>query len=276
MKIGIIDEYDIDLIETLKFLNFEFYYFLFDSEERRRYYNIFLLPFSELEKYYKELDFVLNLSDLKLDLEKVINKIDELSLIDREKMYVYRIERSFFDNVIYFPYVINNNIPEVKIEKIFENKNRKVVLVLCDKISLEAVGIMTLLSKEFEIYIYGILDLNTSNSKGIYFLKRKLEKNELIKLLKYVDIVIDFSKNKFYKELLYAALLNKPIFTVKDFKNFPKLVIDEKINEKINKLIKKNYRYDISENLIENSKKIIEEELFKLSKKLIKIKNINY
>ncbi|MEM0476118.1 MAG: hypothetical protein QW367_00565, partial [Candidatus Aenigmatarchaeota archaeon] len=92
----------------------------------------------------------------------------------------------------------------------------------------------------------------------------------------YVDIVIDFSKNKFYKELLYAALLNKPILTVKDFKNFPKLVIDEKINEKINKLIKKNYRYDISENLIENSKKIIEEELFKLSKKLIKIKNINY
>lgn len=276
MKIGIIDEYDIDLIETLKFLNFEFYYFLFDSEERRRYYNIFLLPFSELEKYYKELDFILNLSDLKLDLEKVINKIDELSLIDREKMYVYRIERSFFDNVIYFPYIISNNIPEVKIEKIFENKNRKVVLFLCDKISLEVVGIMTLLSKEFEIYIYGILDLNTSNSKGIYFLKRKLEKNELIKLLKYVDIVIDFSKNKFYKELLYAALLNKPILTIKDFKNFPKLVIDEKINEKINKLIKKNYRYDISENLIENSKKIIEEELSKLSKKLIKIKNINY
>ncbi|MEM1804934.1 MAG: hypothetical protein QXI77_02975, partial [Nanopusillaceae archaeon] len=211
--------------------------------------------------------FILNLSDLKLDLEKVINKIDELSLIDREKMYVYRIERSFFDNVIYFPYVINNNIPRVKIEKIFENKNRKVVLILCDKISLEVVGVITLLSKEFEIYIYGILDLNTSNSKGIYFLKRKLEKKELIKLLKYVDIVIDFSKNKFYRELLYAALLNKPILTVKDFKNFPKLVIDEKISEKICKLIKKNYVYDISENLIENSRKIIEEELSKLSRR---------
>lgn len=278
MRIGLIYEYDIDLINLLRLLNYEFYYFTIDSEEIRRFYNIFLLPFNAMESYYKDLDFIINLSDMKISLDKVINKIENPEKIqeNNNKIYVYRNERISKDNIIYFPYVIDGKISSSKMDKISVNKRRKVILIICDKISIEMVGLVSILVDEFEIYIYGIIDLNTSNSKNIYFIKRKLEKNELIKLLSYVDIILDFSKERFFKEILYAALLKKPILTIKKFKNFNRLIIDENIKKRIiNFINKKHFEYNISENLIENAKEIIDFELKRLenvfSKKEINI-----
>ncbi|MEM5830051.1 MAG: hypothetical protein QXL82_00895 [Candidatus Aenigmatarchaeota archaeon] len=262
MKVGIISEYDIDLIDGLRFLPFEFFYFSLNEIEKRRINNIFLLSFEELKNFYDEVDIIINLSDNNFELKKVINVIDDINLAQKDKVYVYRKEKVFLDNIIYFPFVINDEIVRKdKIENLYQLKQKNSLLILTEKLTFEIIGLITSLLEDFEIFIYGIFNENVSNSKNIRFIKKNLERNELIKLLKYVDIILDFSKNKFYREILYAAVLNKPVLTIKKFKNFLELRIDENLKNNIFKLINKKFHYDVDDFLLKNFKKIVEKEL---------------
>jgi len=266
-KIGIISEYDFDLIELLRKLNFEFYYFLTDLREYRRVNNVFLLPFEDLEKYYDEIEIILNLSETQLNLEKVINTIYDLENLDFSKFYIYRIENINSKNIIYFPFVIDTySIQEFSLEKIFKAKDQKSILILCEKIDINLLNILIILSKHFEIFVYGILDRNISHFGKVHVISKKLERNEIIKILKYVDAVLDFSQKKFYKEIILAAFLNKLVLTIKNFRNFPKLTINEKIEKIIFNLLKRKIRYDIEDFILDNSVKIVENELKKIQK----------
>ena len=273
--IGIISEYDFDLIELLRILNFEFYYFVIDSKEYRRVGNITLVPFEELEKYYKKLDVILNFSDIEMNLEKVINTVYDLKNIDNSKVYIYRLEKPNLSNVIYFPFVVDvNSIKSFYLEKLFKLKNKFSVFIICDKIDINILGVLALLSNEFEIFVYGILEKNITNiDKNAYILGRKLDRGELLKIISYVDIILDFSERRFFKELIIAAYLRKPILTVKNFRNFPKLVVDEKIKERILSQLKKKPKleYDVEEFLLENAREIVEHELQRLLERNINI-----
>jgi len=273
--IGIISEYDFDLIELLRSLNFEFYYFVIDSEEYRRVENVTLIPFEELEKYYEKPDFILNFSDIEMSLEKVINTIYDLKNVDSSRVYVYRLEKPNLNNVIYFPFVVDvSNIKSFYLEKLFKLKNKFSVFIICDKIDINILGVLSLLSNEFEIFVYGILEKNITNiNKNAYILGRKLDRSELLKIISYVDIILDFSERRFFKELIIAAYLKKPILTIKNFRNFPKLILDEKIKERILSHLKKKSKleYDIDEFLLENAKGIVEYELRRLLQRNINI-----
>ncbi|MEM5828109.1 MAG: hypothetical protein QW197_01225 [Candidatus Aenigmatarchaeota archaeon] len=272
MKIGIISEYDIDLIDGLRFLPFEFFYFSLDQIEKRRINNIFLLNLDELKNFYDEIEIIINLSDNIFDLKKVINKIEDISFAQKDRMYIYRKEKVFLDNIIYFPFVVNDEIiRKSNIENLYQLKQKNSILILAEKLTFEIIGLITSILNDFEIFIYGIFNENVSNSKNIRFIRKNLERNELLKLLKYIDIVLDFSKNKFYKEILYAALLKKPILTVKKFRNFLELRIDENIKNTISKLIGKKFHYGIEDFLLKNFKRIIERELSSITLEKINI-----
>jgi len=273
--IGIISEYDFDLIELLRSLNFEFYYFVIDSKEYRRVDNVTLIPFEELEKYYEKIDFIFNFSDREMNLEKVINTIYDLKNVDSSKVYIYRLEKPNLSNVIYFPFVVDiSSIKSFYLEKLFKLKNKLSIFIICDKIDINILGVLSLLSNEFEIFVYGIVEKNITNiDKNAYILGRKLDRSELLKIISYVDIILDFSERRFFKELIIAAYLKKPILTIKNFRNFPKLILDEKIKERILSQLKRKSKleYDIDEFLLDNAKEIVEYELRRLLQRNINI-----
>lgn len=273
--IGIISEYDFDLIELLRSLNFEFYYFVIDSKEYRRVDNVTLIPFEELEKYYEKLDVILNFSDIEMSLKKVINTIYDLNGVDKSKVYIYRLEKPNLSNIIYFPFVVDvSSIKSFYLEKLFKLKNKFSVFIICDKIDINILGVLSLLSNEFEIFVYGIVEKNITNiNKNAYILGRKLDRSELLKIISYVDIILDFSERRFFKELIIAAFLKKPILTIKNFRNFPKLILDEKIEERILSHLKEKSKseYYIDEFLLDNAKEIVEYELRRLLQRNINI-----